>query len=86
MTYLNGFMIAVARVPVNHDGKGGTAPDPLVWDQGSKSKIRKLAIRVNVDLAFLPGLPGFLTSSWVNAGHINGSDTCFLALQCKYFS
>ena len=28
---LHRFMIAVARVSVNHDGKGGTAPDPLVW-------------------------------------------------------
>ena len=34
------FMIAVARVSVNHDGKGGTAPDPLVWDQGSMPNVR----------------------------------------------
>ena len=27
-------MIAVAWVTVNHDGRGGTAPDPLVWDEG----------------------------------------------------
>ena len=32
---LHRFMIAIARVSVNHDGKGGTAPHPLVWDQGS---------------------------------------------------
>ena len=32
MSDLHRFMIAVARVSVNHDGKGGTAPDPLVWD------------------------------------------------------
>ena len=51
MTDLHRFMIAVARVSVNHDGKGGTAPDPLVWDQGSRPKVRKLATRVNVDLA-----------------------------------
>ena len=56
---LHRFMIAVARVSVNHDGKGGTAPDPLVLDQGSRSEVRKLAIRVNVDLASLPGPPGF---------------------------
>ena len=37
------FMIAIARVSGNHDGKGGTAPDPLVWDQGSRPKVRKLA-------------------------------------------
>ena len=66
----------VARVSVNHDGKGGTAPNPLVWDQGSRPKVRKLAIRVNVDLASLPGPPGFLNSSWiqVDAGCITGSD------------
>ena len=64
------------RVSVNHDVKGGTAPDPLVWDQGSKPKVRKLHIRVNVDLASLPGPPGFLNSSWiqVDAGHITGAD------------
>ena len=76
MTDLHRFMIAIARVSVNHDGKGGTAPDPLVWDQGSRPKVRKLAIRVNVDLASLPGPPGFLNSSWiqVDAGHITGAD------------
>ena len=69
-------MIAVARISVNHDGKGGTAPDPLVWDQRSKPKVRKLAIRVNVDLASLPGPPGFFNYSWVqvSAGHISGAD------------
>ena len=43
MTDLHRFMIAIARVSVNHDGKGGSAPDPLVWDQGIKPKVRKLA-------------------------------------------
>ena len=74
-------MIAVARVSVNHDGKGGTAPDPLVWDQESRPKVRKLDIRVtvdlaSVDLASLPGPAGFLNSSWVqvDSGHISGAD------------
>ena len=69
-------MVAVARVSVNHDGRGGTAPDPLVWDQVSRPKVRKLAIRVNVDLASLPGPPGFLGGPWiqVDAGHISGAD------------
>ena len=73
---LHRFMIAIARVSVNHDGRGGTAPDPLVWDQGSRPQGRKLAIRVTVDLASLPGPPGFLHSSWiqVDSGHITGSD------------
>ena len=76
MTDLHRFMVAVARVSVNHDGKGGTALDPLVWDQGSRPKVRKPHIRVNVDLASLPGPPGFLNSTWVqvHAGHITGAD------------
>ena len=76
MLDLHRFMVAIARVSVNHDGRGGTAPDPLVWDQGSRPKARKLAIRVNVDLASLPGPPGFLNSSWVqvSAGCINDAD------------
>ena len=73
---LHRFMIAVALVSVNHDGKGGTAPDPLVWDQGSRPKVRKLAVRDNVDLASLPGPPGFLNNNWVqvDAGHITSAD------------
>ena len=37
MLDLHRFMITIARVSVNHDGKGGTAPDPLVWDQGKQA-------------------------------------------------
>ena len=76
MLDLHRFMIAVARVSVNHDGRSGTAPDPLVWDQGSRPKVRKLAVRVNVDLASLLGPPGFLNNSWiqVDAGRITGCD------------
>ena len=49
-----------------------------MWNQGSRPKVRKLPIRVNVDLASLPGPPGFLNSSWiqVDAGHITGADIC----------
>ena len=87
MADLHRFMIAIARVSVNHDGRGGTAPDPLVWDQESKPKVRRLAIRVTVDLASLPGPPGFLNNSWVqvHAGHITGADIAALALQCWCF-
>ena len=76
MVDLHRFMIAIARVSVNHDGRGGTAPDPLVWDQGSKPKVRKLAVRVTVDLASLPGPPGFLNCTWVQivAGRISDDD------------
>ena len=76
MVDLHRFMVAIARVSVNHDGRGGTAPDPLVWDQGSKPKVRKLAIRVTVDLASLPGPSGFLNYSWVqvHSGHVTAAD------------
>ena len=73
---LHRFMIAVAKVTVNHDGRGGAAPDPLVWDQGCSRKVRRTDIRVNVDLASLPGPPGFLSGPWiqVHGGHISGAD------------
>ena len=60
MIQLHRFMIAVVRVTVNHDGRG--APDPLVWDQGGGKKARRTHIRVNIDLASLPG--GADSASW----------------------
>ena len=62
MLDLHRFIIAVARVSVNHEGKGGTAPNPLVWDHGNRPKVDT---RINVDLASLPGPPGFLNGSSV---------------------
>ena len=59
MHQLHGFMIAISRVAVNHVGRGGSAPDPLVWDHGGRRKQRRTVIKVNVDLASLPGPPGF---------------------------
>ena len=69
-------MSAVAGDSVNHDGRGGTAPDPLVWDQGGLWKVRKFDHGVNVDLASLPGPPGFLNRPWfqVHGGGISGAD------------
>ena len=76
MLELHTFMIVVARVTVNHDGRGGTAPDPLVWDQGGRKKARRTDFRVTVDLASLPGPPGFLGGPWiqVHRGCISGAD------------
>ena len=76
MLDVHRFMTTVARVSVNHDGRGGTAPDPLVWDQGGRQKARKLAIRINVDPASLPGPPGFLSGPWiqVDGGRISVDD------------
>ena len=90
MLQVHRFMIAVARVTVNHDGRGGTAPDLLVWDQGGRKKARRTDMRVNVDLASLPGPPGFLGGPWiqVDAGHISGADVAAwpysVGILCKF--
>ena len=39
---LHRFFIAFSRAVVNHDGRGGTAPDPLVWSAGALHKRRRL--------------------------------------------
>ena len=39
--------------------------DPLVWDQGSRTKVRRVDNWVVVDLAQLPGPLGFLDHDWV---------------------
>ena len=51
-------------------------PDPLVWDQGGRKKTRRTDIRVNGDLANLPGPPSFLSEPWmpVHGGSITGAD------------
>ena len=76
MHQLHRFMIAISRVTVNHDGRGGSAPDPLVWDHGGRRKQRRTDTRVNVDLPSLPEPPGFLSGPrvQVNCGCITGSD------------
>ena len=48
---------------VNHDGRDGTAPDPLVWSAGALPKRRRLVHAV-LDRAFLPGPFGFWDSDW----------------------
>ena len=62
---LHRFMVAIPRVSVNHDVRGGTAPDSLVWDRGGVKKRRNIEVGVNVDLAALPGPPGFLNGPWM---------------------
>ena len=39
---LHRFFIAISRAVVNHDDRGGTAPDPLVWSAGALHKRRRL--------------------------------------------
>ena len=73
---LRRFMIAVARVSVNHDESGGTAPDPLVWDQeGPKKSPQACCSGLMVDLASLPGPLGFLGGPWtkVSGSRISGA-------------
>ena len=61
---LHEFMVAVSRVEVNHDGHGGTAPDSMVWENGSVLEPRSSSIRVIKDHASLPGPSGLWDSSW----------------------
>ena len=64
---LHRFFIAIFRTVVNHDGREGTAPDPLVWSAGARPKRRRLVHAVrDRDRAFLPGPPGIWESEWLN--------------------
>ena len=58
------FMVAKSRIEVDHGGAGGTAPDPMTWDQGSIIKTRASSLRVTIGHASLPSPRGFLDSSW----------------------
>ena len=61
---LRRFFIAISWAVVNHDGRNGTAADPLVWSAGALAKRRWLVHAVR-DRASLPGPPGILDSEWV---------------------
>ena len=54
----------------------------------NRPKTRKLAIWVNVDLAPLPGPPGFSGGSWVqvHAGHISGAWPYSVGILIKFTS
>ena len=60
---LHRFFVAISRAVVNHDGRSGTAPDPLVWSAGALHKRRRLVHAVR-DRAFLLGPPGIWCSEW----------------------
>ena len=61
---LHRFFIGISRTVVNHDGRDGTAPDPLVWSAGAQPKRRRLVHAVR-HRAFLHGPPGIWDSEWV---------------------
>ena len=61
---LHRFFIAISRAVVNHDGFGGTSPDPMVWSAGSLPKRRRTVDAVR-NLAMLPGPPALWLGDWV---------------------
>ena len=62
---LHRCFIAISRAVVNHDGREGNAPDPMVWSAGAHPKRRRLVHAVR-DRAFLPGPPGIWGSEWIS--------------------
>ena len=87
MLELHKFMVATSRIEVNHDGYGGTAPDAMIWDEGSVPKPLASSIRVTIDHPFLPGPLGFWTALGVAClpHHHSGGCSC-LALQSQHLS
>ena len=73
------FFIAIARVIVNDDGKGGTAPDPLVWCSGAKGKRRRVLDAVR-DFSTIPGPQRLWVGRWVRWPDIVISDDDLLVL------
>ena len=60
---LHRYLVAIARESLNIGD--GSIVDTLIWDQGSRTKVRRVHDRVVVDLAQLPGPLGFLDHDWV---------------------
>ena len=46
-------VILISRAVVNHDGRDGTAPDPLVWSAGALPKRRSWFMRFGIGLSCL---------------------------------
>ena len=63
------FFIAISRAVVNHHGRDGTAPDPLVWSAGALPERRRLVHAVR-DRAFCPGHLVFGTRNSFNFLHL----------------
>ena len=57
------FFIAISRAVVNDGGRGGLAPDPLVWSAGGRHKRRRPVDAVR-DYAMLPGPQRLWVGGW----------------------
>ena len=62
---LHRFFIAISRAVVNHDGRDGTAPDPLVWSAGALPRGVGWFMRFGTRL-FCLGHLVFGISEWVS--------------------
>ena len=78
MLQLHRFMVAIARVSVNHDARVALPLTSLSGIRGVVvSKQRKVDVRVDVDLAMLPGPPVFFARAV-------GSGAWWLHIWCSY--
>ena len=60
MLVLHLFMVAISRETLFQEDGDGSTIDPLVWENGFRTKVRKTGSRIIEDFAGLPGRPGFL--------------------------
>ena len=86
MLNLHKFIVAVARIEVDHDGYGGTALHAMIWVNGSILKRRFASTRVVIDLASLPGhwVLEQLVVLHASLHPITHEDVAVLALQCEH--
>ena len=70
---LHRFFIAISRAVVNEDGRGGLAPDPMVWSAGGRHK-RRRPIEAVRDYAMLPGPHRLWGGGWFRWPDIRISD------------
>ena len=61
---LHRFFIAISRAVVNDDGRGGLAPDPMVWSAGGRHK-RRRPVEAVTDYAMLPGPQRLWVGGWI---------------------
>ena len=64
LSHFHRFFIAISRAVVNHDGFGGTAPDPMVLSAGSLPKRRRVVHAVR-NFAVLLGPSALWLGGWV---------------------